>query len=76
MARRAVYGLDIETDTTENGLDPDIASIVTVALSSPGCDEVFSGRETTLLCDLDARLRSSRRKRLIHAVVGLFVTGE
>ncbi len=58
MARRAVYGLDIETDTTENGLDPDIAGIVTVALSSPGCDEVFSGRETTLLCDLDARLRT------------------
>jgi uncharacterized protein YprB with RNaseH-like and TPR domain len=53
-----VYGLDIETDTSENGLDPRVASVVTVALSSPGCDEVFSGRESTILFDVDQRLRS------------------
>ena len=41
--RPTVYGLDIETDTTENGLDPRVASVVTVALSAPGVDEVFSG---------------------------------
>ena len=52
-----VYGLDIETDTTENGLDPSVAAVVTVALSSPGFDEVYSGRETTILCDIDERLR-------------------
>jgi DNA polymerase elongation subunit (family B) len=53
-----VYGLDIETDTTENGLDPSVASVVTIALSSPGFDEIYSGRETTILCDIDERLRS------------------
>jgi len=59
MARRpTVYGLDIETDTTENGLDPSIASVVTVAVSGDGWEEIFSGRESTLLCDLDQCLRS------------------
>lgn len=58
MARRPiVYGLDIETDTTENGLDPAVAAVVTVALSCPYHDEVFSGRETTILFDIDQRLR-------------------
>ena len=58
MAHRpTVYGLDIETDTTENGLDPRVASVVTVALSAPGLDEVFSGRESTILFDVDQRLR-------------------
>ena len=55
--RPTVYGLDIETDTTENGLDPQVASVVTVALSAPGLDEVFSGRESTILFDVDQRLR-------------------
>ena len=58
MARRpAVYGLDIETDTSDDGLDPRVAPVVTVALSFPGHDEIFSGRESTLLYDLDTRLR-------------------
>jgi DNA polymerase elongation subunit (family B) len=52
-----VYGLDIETDTTADGLDPRVAAVVTVALSLPGHDEIFSGRESTLLFDLDERLR-------------------
>jgi DNA polymerase elongation subunit (family B) len=56
--RPTVYGLDIETDTSENGLDPRVASVVTIALSSPGVDEVFSGRESTILLDVDQRLRS------------------
>ncbi len=57
MGRRpTVYGLDIETDTTENGLDPRVAPVLTIALSSPGHDEVFSGRESTLLFDVDQRL--------------------
>jgi hypothetical protein len=46
MRRRpAVYGLDIETDTTENGLDPRVAAVVTVALAGPGYEEVFTGPE-------------------------------
>jgi len=57
MRRRpAVYGLDIETDTTENGLDPRVAAVVTVALAGPGYEEVFTGVEHVLLADLDERL--------------------
>lgn len=57
MRRRpAVYGLDIETDTTTNGLDPAVASVVTVALAGPGYEEVFTGEEASLLHELDLRL--------------------
>jgi DNA polymerase elongation subunit (family B) len=51
-----VYGLDIETDTTIDGLDPDIAAIVTVALSNDGRDEVFTGPEDTILHTVDDHL--------------------
>lgn len=57
MRRRpAVYGLDIETDTTVNGLDPGVAAVVTVALACPGYEEVFTGPEDVLLVQLDERL--------------------
>lgn len=57
MGRRpVVYGLDIETDTTVDGLDPACAAVVTVALSQPGFDELFTGTEPQLLDALDARL--------------------
>jgi DNA polymerase elongation subunit (family B) len=57
MVRRPpVYGLDIETDTTVDGLDPACAAVVTVALSQPGVDEVFTGPEPELLDELDVRL--------------------
>ena len=51
-----MYGLDIETDTTVDGLDPEVAAVVTVALSNDGFDEVFTGDEEAILHDLDARL--------------------
>jgi uncharacterized protein YprB with RNaseH-like and TPR domain len=51
-----VYGLDIETDTTTDGLDPAVARVVTVALASEGYEETFTGPEATLLADLDDRL--------------------
>jgi uncharacterized protein YprB with RNaseH-like and TPR domain len=54
--RQPVYGLDIETDTTENGLDPRVAAVVTVALAGPLYEEVFTGPEAALLTDLDQRL--------------------
>src|SRR6476469_307418 len=61
MARRLpVYGLDIETDTTVDGLDPRVARVLTVALSCANHDEVFSGPEDLLLRDLDVRLRRLR----------------
>ena len=57
MARRTpVYGLDIETDTTVDGLDPGVARILTVALSSDHVDELFTGDEPSLLRELDERL--------------------
>jgi DNA polymerase elongation subunit (family B) len=57
MGRRPpVYGLDIETDTSVDGLDPARAAVVTVALSQAGADEVFSGPEPELLADVDERL--------------------
>jgi DNA polymerase elongation subunit (family B) len=52
----AVYGLDIETDTTIDGLDPAVSPVVLAALSGPDGDEVFGGAEADLLAALDARL--------------------
>ncbi|HEY9555478.1 MAG TPA: hypothetical protein VIR58_02020 [Acidimicrobiales bacterium] len=54
--RVPVYGLDIETDTTVDGLDPAVASVLTVALVGPLTEEVFTGPEGSLLAELDARL--------------------
>ena len=55
--RTAVYGLDIETDTSiDGGLDASRSAVRTVALSLPGVDEVFVGVEWEILVDLDARL--------------------
>ena len=56
MRRPVVYGLDIETDTSVDGLDPAVAPVVTVALSNPAFDEVFAGREDEILFELDDRL--------------------
>ncbi|MEO7555664.1 MAG: hypothetical protein ABIV94_03550 [Acidimicrobiales bacterium] len=56
LKRPVVYGLDIETDTTVDGLDPSVAPVVTVALSHPAFDEVFTGREDEILWRLDDRL--------------------
>jgi hypothetical protein len=52
-----LYGLDIETDTTVDGLDPAVARIVAVALSTPDGEEVIGGPERSILKSLDHRLR-------------------
>ncbi len=53
------YGLDIETDTTINGLDPRVAAVVAVALAGDGVDLVFDGTdERHLLSQLDAAIAS------------------
>jgi DNA polymerase elongation subunit (family B) len=52
-----IYGLDIETDTTVDGLDPASSPVVTAALSTPTGDEVFVGTEAAIIAALDARLR-------------------
>ena len=51
-----VYGLDIETDTTIDGLDPAVSPVVTIGLSNDGFDEVFTGPEHEILHDVDNRL--------------------
>lgn len=56
MHQTIVYGLDIETDTTHDGLDPAVAAVRAVALSGPTTDELFVGEEADLLRALDARL--------------------
>lgn len=53
-----IYGLDIETDTRHDGLDPAIARIVTIALSGPSFDDLYVGDEATMLSSLDVRLAS------------------
>lgn len=50
------YGLDIETDTTVDGLDPEVAPVVAAALVGEDFQDVFDGKETDLLSDLDHRL--------------------
>ena len=52
----AVYGLDIETDTTHDGLDPRVSPIVAVAIAGPDESIVFGGVETNLLHELDEYL--------------------
>lgn len=52
-----LYGLDIETDTSTNGLDPAVAAVIAAGLSSSeGGDVAFTGAEATVLADLDAHL--------------------
>ena len=54
------YGLDIETDTTVNGLDPTQAEIVAIALTMPYSsdgDVVLTGPEAQMLKDLDDLLQ-------------------
>ena len=50
------YGLDIETDTTVDGLDPARSAIVAVALSTADGDHVFLGPEHSILTDLESSL--------------------
>jgi len=54
-----LYGLDIETDTTLDGLDPAVAGVVAVAVDGEHGAIVFDHPdEATLLRDLDAHLAS------------------
>jgi len=54
-----LIGLDIETDTTDNGLDPGVAAVVAVAVSTEhDGDAVITGREPAILRSLDDTLRA------------------
>jgi DNA polymerase elongation subunit (family B) len=52
------YGLDIETDTTVDGLDPEVAPVVAVAVATGAEDHVLLGPEPDLLRRLDELVRS------------------
>lgn len=51
-----LIGLDIETDTTLDGLDPSRSAIVALALSGDGFELVFDGDELDLLRTADQAL--------------------
>ena len=52
-----LYGLDIETDTSTDGLDPGVGAIVAVAVSTGGAgDSVITGSEPAILRLLDDTL--------------------
>jgi hypothetical protein len=58
-ARPVVYGLDIETDTTIDGLDPLVARVLAVAVAGPTGVTTFDDRSEALLLDrLDWHLAS------------------
>src|SRR5690348_12681457 len=46
-----IYGLDIETDTTVDGLDPQRSRIVAAAVAGPHGVRVFDDRDESLLLD-------------------------
>jgi DNA polymerase elongation subunit (family B) len=52
-----MYGLDIETDTTINGLDPEVAAVVAVAVAGGDVSVVIRGEERSILNELDNLLR-------------------
>jgi hypothetical protein len=56
-----LYGLDIETDTTTNGLDPQVGRILCAAMSGPGGEIVVANNdEVDLLAELDGWLADLR----------------
>ena len=51
-----LYGLDIETDTTIDGLDPAVAAVVAVAITGADFELVFDGSESEILTRTDEAL--------------------
>jgi len=52
------YVLDIETDTTVDGLDPEVSPIVAVAVTGPNLEQVLDGPEVSILTALESLMRS------------------
>ena len=53
---RPLYGLDIETDTSVDGLDPAVSQVVAGAVTTATTDHVFLGDEVTILSQVDELL--------------------
>jgi hypothetical protein len=50
------YGLDIETDTTVDGLDPTVSPVVSIALIGDEVELVLDGDEAVIIAELDRTL--------------------
>ena len=48
-----VYGLDIETDTSVNGLDPRLSRVTAIGVAGDGWRRSFMGAEADVLTDAD-----------------------
>lgn len=51
-----LYGLDIETDTTLNGLDPTLSRVTAVGIAGRGWSRAFVGGERRILQEVDGFL--------------------
>jgi hypothetical protein len=60
-----LYGLDIETDTTVDGLDPAVSSVVAASVSTEEGTVTFRGPERRLLRSLDQHLKRLPRGVLV-----------
>lgn len=60
-----LYGIDIETDTTVDGLDPSRSRVLAVAVSGPDGELVARGEEAGILKAVDAYLRAAPRGVLV-----------
>ena len=60
-----LYGLDIETDTTVDGLDPARSSVIAASLSTEDDTVTFRGPERQLLRALDRHLKRVPRGVLV-----------
>ena len=57
LVAEALYGVDIETDTSVDGLDPAVSRVLAVALSSEAeGDVIFTGEEAGILAAVDHHL--------------------
>lgn len=54
-----LYGIDIETDTSVDGLDPHRSRVLAVAISGPDGELVARGEEASILQTVDAYLRAA-----------------
>jgi DNA polymerase elongation subunit (family B) len=60
-----LIALDIEADTTVNGLDPRVAAVTEVSLSTSVGSKLFSGPEATLLSELETYLAAQPPSLLV-----------